>query len=396
MLRGPDSPADDTNKGSYYTYDTLPIYTVSHQIGTVRIAELTFDADCEANGDCEFEINMKYSDTDNMFHSGKIFATGNRASRAGNFEINGGTDSFNEARGNFHADFDDSNYSYSDIEIHMCFIFPKIGDSVQCIDNSDGEDVPDTQVYRLTNSNKIQHYPSEAVAFSWGTEWHYNTKNIDCTDMTIGDEIAMKQPSLVDGATVFCLDDTIAVPRSGYYMWLDYELREYTSAAIATSWDPSRTTTPRIDCTGLTIGEPMPMKPVYPDGESLQCTNNSDGSNKPTRVYRFVAGKLRLYPEGDIANSWNPDWHVDIKKIDCTGIPIGRPMTAKLDIADGTTIKCLDDSDLSSNPYRFYQYTHAGLKYFPSTEVAHRVKPDWHYNYRNIDCNGIPHLADVE
>ena len=391
MYRGPESPADDVWKGTYYTHATLPIYSVSD---ATRIAELVLNADCVENTSCNFEVNLTYSDTDNTFRTGTFFASG---SYGNEYTISGGTDSFNDASGTLEATFDSSDsFWYKSIAFDMCFIFPEVGDAVQCINDTDGEDVPDNYIYRMTTNNMIQHYPSEAVAFSWGEEWHYNTKSIDCTGMTIGDDIAVKQPSLVDGTTVFCFDDTVPVPRSGYYLWLDYELREYTSAEIALSWDSRWTTTQRIDCTGLSIGEPMPMKPAYPDGESIQCLDNSDGSNKPTRVYRFVNDRLRLYPEGAIANSWNPEWHVDIKKIDCTGLPIGRPMTMKLvGIEDGTTVKCLADSDLSSNPYRFYQYTHSGLRYFPSPAIAHRVKPDWHYSYRNIDCNGIPHLEHM-
>ena len=388
MTRGPESPADDIWKGTYYTYATLPIYSVSD---STRIAELVLNADCEANTSCNFEVKLTYSDTDNVFRSGTIFASGGYSNT---YSITGGTDSFNDATGTFQASFNSGDFNwYRGIAIDMCFIFPEVGDAVKCINDTDGEGLPDTRIYRMTNSNTIQYYPNEAVAFSWGEEWHYNTKDIDCTGMTIGDDIAVKQPSLVDGVTVRCFDDTIAVDRSGFYRWMDFELREYKSAEIANSWDTTWTTAQRIDCTGLSIGEPMPIRPAYPEGESVQCLNNTDGSNKPTRVYRFTNNRLRLYGHGAVANSWDPEWHVDIVKLDCTGLPIGRPMTMRLPgIEEGTTVKCIPDSDLSDNPYRFYQYTHLGLRYFPTPAIAHRLVPDWHYNYRNIDCNGIPHL----
>ena len=89
------------------------------------------------------------------------------------------------------------------------------------------------------------------------------------------------------------------------------------------------------------------MKPSYPDGQSIQYLDNTDGSYKPTRGYCLVNDRLCLYPEGTVANSWNPGWYADIQKIDCTALPNGRPMTTNLDIEEGNIVKCLDDSDLS-------------------------------------------------
>ena len=363
------------------------------------------DVDCEAGGlkgaspTCNFEVYLKYSDTDNTFKSGTFFASGSYDT---SYAISDGTGSFNQASGTFTAIFDqDKPEWYRGIEIDMCFIFPEVGDTVQCIndsDDSDGEDRPDTVTYRLTSSTEIQHYKSEAVAFSWENDWHVKPMFIDCTDMTIGDDIVTKPAGLVDDMTVTCIRGTVDTPngRSGYYLWVEYQLRELTTALIGNSWDDRWTSAPRIDCTGLSLGDPMPMRPAYPDGESIQCINNTDNSNKPTRVYRLVDDRLRLYPEGDVAHSWDPVWHVNVEKVDCTGIPIGRPMTMRLTgIAEGDTVNCLNNSDLSDNPYRFYRYTHSGLRYFPNASIAFTWDLYWHNKYKTIDCNGIPHIADM-
>ena len=394
MYRGPTS-------SSYSFYGTLPIYTVSED--STRIAGFSMDVNCEAGGlkgaspTCDFEVYLKYSDTDNTFRSGTFFASG--SSNGSSYAISGGTDSFNQATGTFTAPFEENEPEwYKGIEIDMCFIFPEVGDTVQCVGDSDGAERPDTVTYRMTSSTEIQHYKSEVVAFSWENAWHVKPMFIDCTDMTIGDDIAMKPSGLVDDMVLTCIKGTVDTPngRSGYYLWMEYQLRGLTTALISNSWDTSWTTATMVNCTGLSLGDPLPMRPAYSDGASIQCNNNSDGSNKPTRIYRLVDDRLRLYPEGDIANSWDPEWHVDIKKIDCTGIPIGRPMTLMLTgVAEGDTVQCGNNSDLADNPYMFYRYTHSGLRYFPNASIAFKWDLYWHNKYKTIDCSGIPHIANM-
>lgn len=399
LYRAPTSPSDDVWKGTYLFYGTLPIYTTA---GPFRIAEFSMGVNCEAGAlkgaspACNFDVYLKYSDTDNLFRYGTFFASGSYDT---SYIISGGTDSFNEATGTLNAVFDETDPEwYKSIEIDMCFIYPEVGDTVKCIGDTDGTDRPDTVTYRMTSSTEIQHYKNEAIAFSWQDEWHVKPKDIDCTDMAIGDDIAVKPVGLVDDMTVTCIHGTVDTPngRSGYYIWVEYQLRELTSQAIANSWDNSWTTAPRLDCTGLSLGEPMSPRPALPDGKSIQCIDNSDGSNKPTRVYRLVDDRLRLYTTGIVANSWNPEWHVDIQKIDCTGFSIGRPMTMMLTgVTEGDTVKCQDNSDLSYNPYNFYRYTHSGLRHYPNPSIASAWDLYWHNKYKTIDCSGIPHIANM-
>ena len=97
--------------------------------------------------------------------------------------------SFNQASGTFTAVYDSYEPEwYKGIEIDMCFVIPEIGDTVQCINDTDGPDRPDTVSYRLTSSTEIQHYINEAVAFSWEHDWYVKPLFIDCTDMTIGND----------------------------------------------------------------------------------------------------------------------------------------------------------------------------------------------------------------
>ena len=400
MYRGPDSSTTDVWSGSYLSHATLPVYLSDE----TRISELSMDVECvDSTGGlravsptCNFEVELTYSNLHNTFRSGTIFASGEYSS---SYDITGGTDSFNFASGTLQAVFDSNDpHWYKNIEVDVCFVYPEVGDAVKCIGDTDEEGVPDTAIYRMTSSTEIQRYPSEAVAFSWGNEWHYNVKTIDCTDMIIGDDIAMKPAGLVHGKTVFCFDDTVAVPRSGYYRWMDFQLREYPSGEIASSWDSKWTLTERIDCTGLSIGQNMALRPSVDDNQTVQCKDNTDGSNEPTRVYRFIDDKIRHYPHEIIAHTWDYDWHFNpIKSIDCTGLTIGKPMTPKIHgLNEDDMVKCSNDTDLSDNPYKVYRYSHAGLlRYLPNPTIASSWDSLWHQDFKTIDCSGIPHIDDM-
>lgn len=405
LYRGPTSPADDVWKGTYLIYATLPIFIKANE---TRLAEFSMDVECvDSTGGlraaavaptCSFEVQLTYFDIDNTFRSGTFFASGEYSTE---YTISGGTDSFNFASGTLTALFDSNDsYWYKGIEIDMCIVYPEVGDAVQCLGDTDGPDVPDTSIYRMTSSTEIQHYSNEVAAFSWTDEWHVNTKHIDCTGMTIGDDVAMKPSGLFDGKTVFCIDSTVASAngRSGYYHWMDFHLREYTSGEIADSWDSKWTLAQRIDCTGLSVGEDMPLKPNVPENESIHCANNTDGSNEPVRVYRYIDGRIRYYPHPIIAHSWDYDWNFNpVASIDCTGITIGKVMSkAIVGTKEGDIIKCSDNSDLSDNPNKLYRYSHAGiLRYFPDPTTAFSWDALWHQKIKGIDCSGIPHIDNM-
>ena len=60
-----------------------------------------------------------------------------------------------------------------------------------------------------------------------------------------------------------------------------------------------------------------------PEGTSIQCTNESTG-----KIYRWAFGELHHYPNGMIANSWNPNWRGDIVDLDtCGSYTVGTPMS---------------------------------------------------------------------
>lgn len=411
LTRDVDSSATDLVSGSYSSAHGLPFWT-----SDARIAALSMTAECtdgsgglrSASSQCNLAVQLTTCsnkgtcdpNSDETYRSGAFYASATGSTSE--YTISGGQGSFNEASGTFEATYDPTDSGYENLSLYMCFIVPEVGDAIHCMGDTDSPDLPATYVYRLTAENKIQHYPSEAVAFSWGKEWHHKTKVIDCTDMTIAEPIAMKPVGLIDGGTYHCIDSSVTDPNyvaGGLYHYIQCELRYLATSDIAVSWDHTfgNAPTPMIDCDGLSLGDPMPLKPEFDDGESISCMNGSDGSGKSNRVYRVVGNKIRRYPDTNIAHSWRHDWHLNIVPIDCTGYPIGALMTSKPNgLEEGDTVKCESNTDLSDNPNKFYRYSDAGLlRYYPSPLIAFSWKALWHVEYEYLDCSGIPHIDDM-
>lgn len=66
------------------------------------------------------------------------------------------------------------------------------------------------------------------------------------------------------------------------------------------------------------------------DGISIQCTTN-DLRGREGSVYRVNSdGILDYYPSPSIAETWNPDWNVNITQIaDCAGLTKGEDLEMK-------------------------------------------------------------------
>ena len=58
---------------------------------------------------------------------------------------------------------------------------------------------------------------------------------------------------------------------------------------------------------------------------TVKCTN----INNPHAAFRWENGLLRLYPNPEIAESWNWGEHGAGKVVDCTNLPYGDVMTLK-------------------------------------------------------------------
>jgi hypothetical protein len=135
-----------------------------------------------------------------------------------------------------------------------------VGTPIQCTANDVGSGV-NAAVYRYMGGDELRHYPNPPIATSWDPDWGTTFKKIDCEGLTEGDEMPY---NVTVGEPVQCTANDVGsgVNTAVYRVTEGGVLRHYPNAPIATSWDPDwGTTFKKIDCLGLTQGEPMATKP---------------------------------------------------------------------------------------------------------------------------------------
>ena len=93
--------------------------------------------------------------------------------------------------------------------------------------------------------------------------------------------------------------------------------RLYPNPDVANTYDPNWTNYKTLNCKGMTYNGVVPVKPI-PVGSSIKCSptqNNVEGG-----VYRYDGNNVyRLYPNPDVANSYDPNW-INYKTVDCKGM----------------------------------------------------------------------------
>lgn len=111
------------------------------------------------------------------------------------------------------------------------------------------------------------------------------------------------------------------------------------------------------------------------DGGAVKCDRNSG------TVLRFTDGKLRGYPNPEIASSWDPNWGKSAKIINCKDIPVGEPMG--MAPTEGKSVTC------KQYPGPVFNFLRGQLRGYPSPEIASSWDPDWG-SAPERDCDGIP------
>lgn len=98
----------------------------------------------------------------------------------------------------------------------------------------------------------------------------------------------------------------------------------------------SRKWTAKYQCLEPTYTKTYPGDSVFNIGQTLKCTGYdpnpwlfSDGSSD-YGVYRYIGdNKMRWYPDGEIAKSWDSKYQSTLKYSDCKGFELGEDMKKK-------------------------------------------------------------------
>jgi hypothetical protein len=188
----------------------------------------------------------------------------------------------------------------------------------------------ETNVYRYTHG-KLRHYPNPDVASAWDPNWG-SPEVVDCTGIPRGPPMAAKRPvvsteAIGEGWAIMC-----GAPDTKTYRYTGGKLRHYPNPEVANTWDRKWESSTVVDCTRLPRGPPMAAKrPVVStdaigEGWAIMC------GAPDTKTYRYTNGKLRHYPNPEVANTWDRKWESSTV-VDCTRLPRGPPMAAKRPVA---------------------------------------------------------------
>ncbi len=170
------------------------------------------------------------------------------------------------------------------------------------------------------------------------------------------------------------------------------------------TWGPWESTT--ITCNGAKLDEIWEVQDdgtrkladgystsKLKEGISVQCTRDHLRSNEGS-VFRVNSdGILDYYPSPSIAETWNPDWNVNIGQIPCTKLTKGKD----LGYAPGTSVKC-KNNDPRGNDGSVYRLVNPNqINWYPSPSIAETWNPDWNVDIKQIaDCAGMTKGEDLE
>ncbi|TYZ65656.1 hypothetical protein PybrP1_011620 [[Pythium] brassicae (nom. inval.)] len=241
------------------------------------------------------------------------------------------------------------------------------GKAVKC-----DEAQPD--VFRFA-SGELRLYPSEVVASSWDFFWSSNFTTVNCTTFPRGRNMEYRQPPVIDGQAVRC--DNSNSPK--IFRYVNGTLRLYPDPAIGASWDTTWSVSVLLNCTSLNVGKPMSLKlppPTgLPEGQSIKCDPND------VRVYRLTGGQRRLYPNARVAFSWDARWESP-ETVDCADLQVGNVMQFNQPpVWEGAAVKC----DETPAVYRF---TGGVVRLYPNPEIAESWDPHWASSLV-IDCGNL-------
>ena len=239
----------------------------------------------------------------------------------------------------------------------------KIIKSVKCLND------PTNKIYALSEKNTLHYYPSPDIAASWDPNFR-SAESIECSSYEKGVDLKLK---VSVGNPIKCIGDSD--PNKVYRLSDDNKIREYPNPVIASTWDSTWESHKTVDCSNYTRGPAMNYKTTV--GQTVKCSDDN-------LIFRVVSeDTLNQYPDEAIASSWDPNWNVDLKTIDCIGYNKGTPLKYKSTIGD--SVKCIDDIGID----RIYRVTgETDLRYYPNQLIGASWNPKWN-EFKSIDCTGF-------
>ncbi|DAZ97733.1 TPA: hypothetical protein N0F65_009013 [Lagenidium giganteum] len=181
---------------------------------------------------------------------------------------------------------------------------------------------------------------------------------------------------LDDGQAIKCDNGDPAV-----YHYADDQRRWYPTAEVAESWNTNWENFVVVDCSSVAKGPEMPFNPAMLDeGDSIKCSSDD------TTVYRYTHGLRCLFPDDDIASSWDTNWKAAFVT-DCSDIPTGQDMKYnQAAITDGSPIKC------DANDGTVFRYEDGTRRLYSDADVAQSWDPNW-VHFRVVECMSIPEVS---
>lgn len=249
------------------------------------------------------------------------------------------------------------------------------GQAVKCNAN-------EAAIYRFTNGT-IRWYPNPDIAASWDSNWA-SPIVVDCSYIPRGPDLTIKLPPpaiLTEGHAMKCDPN-----RPEVYRFTCGQRRWYPNPTIASSWDPNWSNFIAVDCSSLPQGVDMQFNmPIISEGQAVKCN-----AYEPA-IYRFTNKTIRLYPNPDIAASWDRNWSSPIV-VNCAYFSRGDDMQMKLQpwtvLTEGQAFKCDPSAD---NVYRF---SSGQSRWYPSPNIASSWDPTW-TAFVVVDCTGLPSGPDM-
>ena len=251
----------------------------------------------------------------------------------------------------------------------------KEGQSIKC-QPKPGAKV-DQSIYRYSQG-RLRVYPNAAIGASWNKNWQNSAIKVDCSKLTVGQQMAFNIASLglLENDHVKCTNDK--KDQDSTYRYTKSTLRKYASPDVLKSWVKPKKADKVVDCTYLTKGKVItayePLS-VLKEGDAVVCELGS------STVYRYMNGKLHEYKSFKVRSFWEnsnmkPEIHVD-----CDGrLVIAEKKLFDPPADEGRSIICKKQTG------KFFRFTDGVLREYPDSTIGGSWDMNWNTG-KSISCD---------